>query len=95
MLDESAFTLLERAFFNAREKGLTEYVLLEILTEGEHYEKAAAMLGGFIRQTDYLGILKGGRLCALLSNTNTENVGGIMERFRNAGYECRVEEAVL
>ena len=95
VLDESAFTLLERAFFNAREKGLTEYVLLEILTEGEHYEKAAAMLGGFIRQTDYLGILKGGRLCALLSNTNTENVGGIMERFRNAGYECRVEEAVL
>lgn len=95
VLDESAFTLLERAFFNAREKGLTEYVLLEILTEGEHYEKAADILGGFIRQTDYLGILKGSRLCALLSNTNTENVGGIIERFRNAGYECRVEEAVL
>ena len=81
---------MERAFFNAREKGLTEYVLLEILTGEEHYEKVAGMLGRFIRQTDYLGVLKGGRLCALLSNTNTENVGGTMGRMGPRAICCRV-----
>ena len=95
VLDEGAFTQLAKAFFDAREKGLTEYVLLEILTGDENYENVAKTLGGAIRQTDYLGILKQGKLHALLSNTNKENIGGIQERFRSAGYECRVEEAVI
>ena len=95
VLDESAFTLLAKAFSDAKEKGLTEYVLLEILAEEQNYENVASALGSAMRQTDYLGILKGGRLYALLPNTNRDNIGGIVERFRNAGYECRVEEAVL
>lgn len=95
VLEESAFTLLAKAFFDAREKGLTEYVLLEILAEGENYEKVAGTLGSSIRQSDYMGILNGGRLYVLLSNTNRENAGGIMERFRSAGYECRVDETVM
>lgn len=95
VLEESAFTLLAKAFCDAREKGLTEYVLLEILAEGEDYEKVAGTLGSSIRQSDYMGILNGGRLYVLLSNTNRENAGGIMERFRSAGYECRVDETVL
>ena len=93
VLDESAFTLLAKAFSDA--KGLTEYVLLEILAGEQNYENVASALGSAMRQTDYLGILKGGRLYALLPNTNRDNIGGIVERFRNAGYECRVEEAVL
>lgn len=95
VLDEGAFTLLAKAFSDAKEKGLTEYVLLEILTDGENYEKVAGTLGNSMRQTDYLGMLKGGRLFALLSNTNRDNISGIVERFRNAGYECRVEEAMV
>lgn len=95
VLDEGAFTLLAKAFSDAKEKGLTEYVLLEILTGGENYEKVAGTLGNSMRQTDYLGMLKGGRLFALLSNTNENNIDGIVERFRNAGYECRVEEAMV
>ena len=95
VLDESAFTHLAKAFFDAKEKGLTEYVLLEILTEDRQYEDAAHALGAGIRQTDYMGILKGSRLCVLLSNTNRENAGGIIERFKKAGYESRIEEGVL
>ena len=95
VLDEGAFTMLAKAFSDAREKGLTEYVLLEILAGGENYEDVAGTLGSAIRQTDYLGILKEGRLYALMSNTSRDNVAGIMERFKSAGYECRVEEAVL
>ena len=95
VLDEEAFAQLVKAFSDAREKGLTEYTLLEVLAGGEDYEKVAIALGSAIRQTDYLGILKGGRLYALLSNTGRENVGGIMERFQNAGYDSRLEEAVV
>lgn len=95
VLEESAFTLLAKAFFDAREKGLTEYVLLEILAQGENYEKVAGTLRSSIRQTDYLGILNGNRLYVLLSNTNRENADGIMERFRNVGYDCRVDETVM
>lgn len=95
VLDEGAFTQLAKAFFDAREKGLTEYVLMEILTRGSNYETVAGTLGSAIRQTDYLGVMGEGRLYALLSNTSKENVGGIIDRFRKAGYDCRVEEAVL
>ncbi len=95
ILDESAFTHLAKAFFDAKEKGLTEYVLLEIQTEGRHYEDVARALGASIRQTDYMGVLEGSRLCVLLSNTNQENAGGIVERFKKAGYDSRIEEGVL
>lgn len=94
VLDEEAFTQLVKAFCSAREKGLTEYVLLEVLAEGEDYEDVARTLGGAIRQTDYLGIFEGGKLCVLLSNTGSENMGGIMERFKSAGYDSRVEEGM-
>lgn len=95
VMDQEAFAQLVKAFSDARGKGLTEYVLLEVLAGGEDYESVARTLGSAIRQTDYLGILEGGRLYALLSNTGKENVGGIVERFKNAGYASRVEEAML
>ena len=69
---------------------------MEILTEKQDFERVAVALGGAIRQTDYLGILRGGKLYVLLPNTNKENIGGVVERFRKSGYECRVdEEAVI
>lgn len=96
VLDEEAFTHLAKAYSDAKDKGLTEYMLLEILAEGEDYEHVGKVLGNAIRQTDYLGILRGGRLYVLLANTNKDNVGGVIERFESLGYGCRVdEEAVL
>lgn len=95
VLDESAFTPLVKAFSDAREKGLTEYMLLEIPTHGEKYQHVGSVLGSAIRQTDYLGLLNGGRLYALLSNASQDSAGIILERFRKVGYECRIEGAVL
>lgn len=96
VLEEEAFTHLAKAFFDAKDKGLTEYVLMEILTAERNYEYVADRLGNTIRQTDYLGIFKGGRLYVLLPNTSKENMGGIIERFKELGYECQIdEEAVL
>lgn len=94
VLDEAAFTQLEKAFRDAREKKLTEYVLLEILAQEQDYETVSDTLGSAIRQTDYLGLLNGGRLYVLLANTGMENVDGVIARFQQTGYACRLEEAV-
>ncbi|MDE6814625.1 MAG: NAD(P)-dependent oxidoreductase, partial [Lachnospiraceae bacterium] len=90
VLRTEAFTLLVKAFFEARDKGLTECTLLEILAKDQNYDKAAVVLESSIRQTDYLGMLEDGKLYVLLSNTNEENAAGVAERFRKSGYESQV-----
>lgn len=87
VLREEAFAQLVRAFFEARDKGLTECTLLEITAKDKNYWKAASVLEKDIRQTDYVGTLENGKLYILLSNTNRENAQGVMERFRKSGYE--------
>ena len=95
VLNEEAFTGLVSAFLEARHKGLTECALLEIHTAGQNYEQVADVLSGTMRSTDYLGVLKNGKLYALLSNTNEENVAGVIDRFKSAGYESLLKEAEL
>lgn len=95
VLDENAFTLLVKAFFEARAKGLTECTLLEIVETGEReMENTAAVLGSRMRQTDYMGMLEGGKLCVLLANTDEENARKVRERFREQGCESYIREAV-
>ncbi len=92
VLDEQAFTQLAKAFSDAKDKGLTEYVLLEILAKEQDYEQVADALGSAIRQTDYMGIMRKGRLFVLLPNTSNENAGGVIERFRERGYDCLIDK---
>lgn len=89
ILNEEAFPLLVKAFFEARDKGLTECTLLEIVTQSGSYGYAYAALESSIRATDYMGILEDGKLYVLLSNTNEENAESVMDRFRKSGYESR------
>lgn len=95
VLNEDAFTLLVRAFLEAKSKGLTECTLLEIVTGYQGYEQASALLAGSIRQTDYMGTMEGGKLYILLSNTDLENAEGVRDRFRRLGYESVLKEAVV
>ncbi len=52
VLKEEAFARLVKVFFEARDKGLTECTLLEIMTENKKYDEAILALGKCIRQTD-------------------------------------------
>lgn len=94
MLAQEAFTVLAKAFFQARDKGLTECALLEIETKEAGLERAAAVLGRSMRQSDYMGVMKGGKLCVLLSNTDEKNAGRVIERFKNAGYESHPRKGI-
>lgn len=93
ILNETAFTNLVIAFFKARNENLTECALLEIQAAYEELSRAAVVLGGYIRATDYLGVLENGKLYVLLSNTNEANAAGVIDRFRLAGYESLLREA--
>lgn len=95
VLKEEAFARLVKVFFEARDKGLTECTLLEIMTEDKKYDKAILALGKCIRQTDYMGIPEDGKLYILLSNTNKENAWSVIERFQSAGYGSLFKEEMV
>lgn len=95
VLNEEAFSHLTSAFFEAREQGLTECALVEIMPGYQSQEQAAAMLHDSIRPTDYLGILENGQLYALLSNTDHEGALRVRERFQRLGYDSLIKEAVV
>lgn len=88
-----AFTHLVYAFFEAKEKELTECALLEVQTGSHSYEQAAKTLGDSIRPSDYMGVLENGKLYVLLSNTDAENAERVRERFLSSGYESLLKEA--
>ncbi len=91
VLDEKAFTQLVKAFFEAREKGLTECSLLEISGVREYNRKEAArVLATQMRQTDYLGLIQGS-LYVLLSNTDQESAKSVIERFLAKGYRSELK----
>lgn len=95
VLNEEAFTVLVRAFLEAKSKGLTECTLVEIVTGYQSYEQASKLLESCIRQTDYMGTMEGGKLYILLSNTDLENAEGVRGRFRKLGYESLIREAIV
>lgn len=90
LMAQDAFSQLAKAFFQARDQGLTECSLLEVPVSGGDCVSAAAALSGSIRQTDYMGASKGKKIYVLLPNTGDENAGFVMDRFRAAGYESHV-----
>lgn len=92
VLNEEAFAALVSVFIEAREKGLTECTLLEIRMGYEDYETVSIQIAGNIRQTDYMGVVEGGKLYILLSNTGSQNAEVVQERLRGLGYESFLRE---
>ncbi len=95
VLREEAFTQIANAFFEARDKGLTECTLLEISAKDGNCWKAASALEKHIRQTDYMGVLGDGTLYILLSNTDREHAGRVIDRFKSSGYESLPKEGII
>lgn len=94
VLDAEAFESLVRAYLTARNKGLTECTVLEIDIEGKNLEKSGDELAGLMRQSDYIGKMSDGRLCALLSNTDSKDAEFVVKRFAKTGYNSVIREDV-
>ena len=94
VLDAEAFESLVKAYLTARNKGLTECTILEIDIEGKNLEKCGSELVGLMRQSDYIGKMSDGRLCALLSNTDNKDAEFVIKRFGKTGYKSVIREDV-
>ena len=94
ILDEDAFTSIVKAYLNARHKNLTECTLVSIEADNARMSDMSNTLSTLVRQTDYLGKLKDGKLYALLSNTNSDDAEFVRKRFIERGFLCQVEEDV-
>ena len=92
ILGQDAFRSLVKAYMNARNKELTECALLLIQTGDVSKEDAGQTLSKMIRQSDFLGELEDGNLYALLANTNEKSAEMVENRFREAGFECSIQE---
>lgn len=95
VLNEEAFTVLVKAFMEAKKQGLTECALVEILMGYQDYEEVSLQVSGNIRQTDYMGLLEGEKLYILLANTDLKNAEVVQERLKKLGYESLLKEAVV
>lgn len=95
VLNEEAFTDLVKTFLKAKEKGLTECTLLEIIMGYEGYEQISLQLACNIRQTDYMGIMEGEKLYILLTNTDPTNAEVVRTRLHKLGYNSRLKETMI
>lgn len=95
VMEQEAFTSLVRVFLEAREKHLTECVILKVPLPEEEREKAGKVLAGKIRQSDYIGTLKDGELYILLSNTDQEGAAFVMGRMEKEKFNCVLLENFL
>lgn len=94
VLNEEAFTALVKTFLTAKAKGFTECTLAEIVMGYQDYAEIASKVACNIRQTDYMGIMDGGRLYILLSNTDIKNAEVVKERLLNLGYQSVLKETL-
>ena len=89
ILAPEAFRQLKDAFFNAKRHGLTECTLLKVEHSEEGYMETAARLEKKLRQTDYFGVMDE-ELYVLLPNTDESNAQGVIDRFRESGFESSI-----
>lgn len=94
-MESEAFSALARAFMTAENKGLTDSTLIRILVPKEAYAQASVLLNARLRDSDYFGTFEDGTLCALLSNTNREDTGFVMQRLAEYGVETEIVEDML
>ncbi len=93
VLNEHAFTILVKAFLEAKAKGLTECALMEVMLGYQGYEEVSTALACNIRLTDYMGLLDNGKLYILLCNTDSKNAEVVQERLQDLGHDCKIADA--
>ncbi|MCD8014050.1 MAG: NAD(P)-dependent oxidoreductase [Lachnospiraceae bacterium] len=93
IMEEEAFTKLVRAYLTAQTKGLTECALVAVDIGDFSIEEAAGRLRGVFRQTDYLGVMAE-KLYLLLSNSDEEAAGFVLERVRKLGMDAHVQRGI-
>ena len=93
-MEERAFTTLVNAYLSARSRNLTECSLISVEPVDMSESEVSKVLNPMVRQSDYLGRLRDGRLYALLANTDSASAEIVKKRFEDAGFACEIQEEV-
>ena len=91
VLETEAFTGLLRAYMNARNRNLTEFVLLRVDLGSKKWDEASYEIVKALRNSDYMGQLSDGNFYVLLSNTSRDNASFVINRFEKMGFPAEVQ----
>lgn len=94
MLEKDSFRALLDAFVKAEARGLNECTVLKIATGDMKMSDAILAVQSGLRQNDYFGSLDDGNIYALLSNTDVEAAGYVVNRFTDKGLGCEIAEGL-
>lgn len=91
ILRQDLFEELLAAYRNAGQNNQTEYALLQI-RGNQPQQDLAALLHRMLRQTDYIGKLSDGSLCALLSSTDKKGCMFVQQNLEKQGIASVIAE---
>ena len=92
ILEPEAFESLVQAYMKAKLKNLVECVLIKVDVQNSEYQKTDEQMSGYMRDSDYMGMLPDGNLYVLLTNTNREGAVIVQDRFEKNGYKTEYVE---
>ena len=91
-LRAEAFEELVYTYHDAGYKNLTEYILLQVVSVEAGMEKAGNIIGGILRQTDYIGYRKDGNLYVLLTSTDRKGCSFVQNNLEKKGIHTVISE---
>ena len=77
---------------NEKLKNLVECVLIKVDVQNSEYQKTDEQMSGYMRDSDYMGMLPDGNLYVLLTNTTREGAVIVQDRFEKNGYKTEYVE---
>lgn len=89
-LAPESFAALVNAFLKAKEKGLSNCTLLKFSSERLSNQQIQAVVQDGIRMSDYFGCDKDGVWYSLLSNTEEDAAGLVINRFAAKGVQAEI-----
>lgn len=97
VLQEASFNQVLESKTAAKRLHNADFVLLEVRADLGNLKRVADRIAETLRDSDYLGLIRD-RLVLLLSNSNSEEAGFVMNRLANKGIETKLmseEEAYV
>ena len=94
VLKAEEFEELVVTYHEAGEKGLTEYILLQVVFAEGGMENAGSIIAGILRHTDYIGYRDDGHLFILLTSTDRKGCGLVQNHLAQKGIRTVIREEI-
>ena len=94
VLKAEEFEELVVTYHEAGEKGLTEYILLQVVFAEGGMENAGSIIAGILRHTDYIGYRDDGHLYILLTSTDRKGCGLVQNHLAQKGIRTVIREEI-